>query len=849
MPRRQQPSGEKQLSINFPLAGLDESRAFQMQRKDTTPSALNVVGFDPVTDRARGGVREGLSKYMSVKAVGSYSIQDINHLITSSVVSSVAIGQFVYSKGTSNGFGIVSSAGAEIANGGVLSSYRMQCSCWDGDNNVYVAMWTAGTAKIYKVSATGVEAWVTTGISTSSSARAVVGMVVIGDYLYVAIKHSSSPVARIYKISVFDGSIYGGTYWKSTTDFSDMQFSSNSHNCLGSVGTLLGVDSENGTTWTFYIINTTDGTLSASASEASVSIASHTGVESDSTSFFYEINSDKIRKISSDGTVAWSVTITTTIGIAFDSVGARVVTTNTATPYIRTYLLTDGTVSTTSTAGSKFFDHIFCDGLGEFILWGSSDASLDIMRLNTGLAAEWGPTTFANADHNGSSVNRGVGLVGTSMLNSRRITPLVVSNGEIRKFTSSGSTAIAGGSAALSTLAHVVFSAQNGGSMFYADGTAYRYYDSISDTVKAWVATAGAMPRDSANIRARLICPWRGRIVLAGLIYDSQNWFMSAVGDPFDWDYAAVDLPPTMAVAGNNSPAGLVGDTINCIYPYSDDMLFIGGDHTIWVLQGDPMAGGQIDQVTDSMGCAWGRPICKGGPDGTIYFFGSRGGVYQMSKGSKPVRISQQIARRLENINMNTSIIRMTYDERRQWLCLLITPLDSTDTTTHYIWEARTNAWWPVEFGNTDHNPKVLHVFDGDDPDDRVILLGSWDGYLRFFDQAATRDDGTNIESYVMFPPLLTADQNELMLQELQAIMDADAEDVTFTVHVGRTAQEAVSAAATFTGTFAAARNYSEYIRRAGHTIFIKIASTDRWAMEQMRAVLEGTGKVRQRGQ
>src|SRR3990167_10928580 len=117
MPRRQQPSGEKQLSINFPLAGLDESRAFQMQRKDTTPSALNVVGFDPVTDRARGGVREGLSKYMSVKAVGSYSIQDINHLITSSVVSSVAIGQFVYSKGTSNGFGIVSSAGAEIANG------------------------------------------------------------------------------------------------------------------------------------------------------------------------------------------------------------------------------------------------------------------------------------------------------------------------------------------------------------------------------------------------------------------------------------------------------------------------------------------------------------------------------------------------------------------------------------------------------------------------------------------------------------------------------------------------------------------------------------------------------------
>ena len=99
----------------------------------------------------------------------------------------------------------------------------------------------------------------------------------------------------------------------------------------------------------------------------------------------------------------------------------------------------------------------------------------------------------------------------------------------------------------------------------------------------------------------------------------------------------------TIAVAGNNSDAGELGDIINCLIPYSDDILIFGGDAAIWLMRGDPMDGGQIDLLTDSVGMAWGRPWCRD-PYGVIYFFGSRGGVYQLDpSGRAPTRISQAI--------------------------------------------------------------------------------------------------------------------------------------------------------------------------------------------------------------
>ena len=79
-------------------------------------------------------------------------------------------------------------------------------------------------------------------------------------------------------------------------------------------------------------------------------------------------------------------------------------------------------------------------------------------------------------------------------------------------------------------------------------------------------------------------------------------------------------------------------------------------------MNGDPMAGGRIDLVTDTIGMAWGRPYCKD-PTGAIWFFGSRGGVYRMALGSQPERVRQAIEERLAEVNVATTIVRMVWDD------------------------------------------------------------------------------------------------------------------------------------------------------------------------------------------
>lgn len=56
----------REISIQFPLGGLDRTLAFQSQPPYTTPLCLNIWPTDVITGRGRGGVRPGLSSVGSV---------------------------------------------------------------------------------------------------------------------------------------------------------------------------------------------------------------------------------------------------------------------------------------------------------------------------------------------------------------------------------------------------------------------------------------------------------------------------------------------------------------------------------------------------------------------------------------------------------------------------------------------------------------------------------------------------------------------------------------------------------------------------------------------------------------
>jgi hypothetical protein len=432
----------------------------------------------------------------------------------------------------------------------------------------------------------------------------------------------------------------------------------------------------------------------------------------------------------------------------------------------------------------------------------------------------------------------------------RVVTVVAVSKGQVY-FAPAGATGwtLAGnatGSNPPLNWSGVVFSAENQQKLWYADGVNWVYFDPTLSGVFKWQATAGVLPVDADNNTPKLICTWRGRTVLSGLLKDPQNWFMSAQGDPTDFNYAPLSVTPTQAIAGNNSPSGLVGDLITTLIPYTDDVLIFGGDHTIYMLRGDPMAGGQIDLISDSIGMAWGIPWCKD-PYGNLYFFSNRCGIYTLVPGQQPQRISQPIEALVQNIDTGANSIRLIWDDRFQGLHVFVSPLVSPAATTHFFFEQRTGAWWTDVFSNPNLDPIAMCVFDGNLPNDRRVLVGSWDGFVRNFTDAAATDDGNVINSAVVLGPIVSAELDDFLLKDLQAVLGETSGSVNFAVYVGKSAEAALATSPVVSGVWNPSRNLNTPIRWSGHAVFVKITSTNQWALEQIRARFTGTGKVRRR--
>lgn len=403
----------------------------------------------------------------------------------------------------------------------------------------------------------------------------------------------------------------------------------------------------------------------------------------------------------------------------------------------------------------------------------------------------------------------------------------------------------------------VMMSTQNNQKLWFVDGTNYVFYDPFTNSVEAWVALRGTLPQDEDGNFARLICTWRGRIVVSGLLKDPQNWFMSAVSDPTDWEYSGQDpdnigvlsTTPTQAIAGNNAPQGLIGDVVTALIPYSDDILIFGGDGSIYMMRGDPMEGGQIDRVSDAIGIAWGEAWCKD-PQGMVYFMSNRTGVYSFKPGSggEPQRISQQIEQLLQVIDTGLNAVRMIWDDRFQGFHMFVTPLSEPGPTTHFFWEKRSNAWWLDRFANDLHNPLCCCTFDGNLPTDRIPLIGSWDGFVRTLDPEALDDDGTPIESSVIIGPFLTKNFDDVMLKEMQAVLGMNSGEVRYAVYTGATAELALASEPDVEGVWSEDRNLTDSVRRAGHAIYVKLTASSPWAMEAIRLKLSARGMVRMRG-
>ncbi len=360
------------------------------------------------------------------------------------------------------------------------------------------------------------------------------------------------------------------------------------------------------------------------------------------------------------------------------------------------------------------------------------------------------------------------------------------------------------------------------------------------------------------DVGCRFGALYNGRLVLAGLETDPQNWFMSASQDVNNWDY----FPPTtnaqQAVAGNNGIAGRLGDVVTALATYSDDVMIIGGANSIARMNGDPAAGGRIDTISTKVGIA--GPEAWTFDTGQKFYFFWINGLYVMDLNSfQPQLLSKgRLDNTFNNINIADKRVQLLYDPEWQGVHIFIT--DETQPSTadlHYFWDERNDAFWVDQYPAA-QGPVVVHRFNADNPENNAVMLGGHDSFIRSFSSAAVDDDGTVISSRCRFTPLNRGQAIAVQrVDDVTILTDEQSGDVEYRMFSGHSVENAEANADAGTPrvrkTLRAGRNTAIRQRVAQNAHIIELAQAGNnsvgatWAYEGGNAKLAILDRIRGR--
>ncbi len=877
--------------VPMPLRGLDVDVSYEDLRPNTTRSVLNCRPQDPTSDLRRLSRRAGSSKHIATRVAAS-PVQNISTIIVPRNLETGTLdcitpyddtSHFRQLKGT-DGTSVTGDASTAMAgaNG---------CACYDNENNAYVVSYTSTTVQISKRDTAHAVAWTKT--ITHSATVTIVGVQADDDVVYIYATGSTVGTAAVYRINTSDGNTFGASPWLSGTALL-WQPSTNS-SCYKPIALANGALTVLGKSATanllvvqIYSVATGLLTNTVSAftlSDAQASWSMRYGVIGDYGGNFYAFKSEiwgagadaydmTIKKLSPSGTVLATGDFGVASGAAAQAllldicyepttfavgmVGFKLFNTTNSFDIISadTLALSSGSQPSARTQ----WDAIAAAGDATYRLRRSGGAT-DVIKLTPATSmtvATW--TVSSSASTGGWIASTAVPPVATNdMRSARSLRALQLTNGTLSRFDSGVLETIS--ATFCSSVATIVNSTRYGAKIIYADGLGYPYYnggtnttgDLYTDVVTAAMGdTTKYMPHDSNGRKCRLICTWRGRLVLAGLLSDIGKWFMSAVLNEADWDYSPATPSAAQAISSVEATAAQIGDGITALIPCGDNILIFGCSSSIWRLTGDPADGGTSTLVSDITGIAYGNAWCKD-TQGNVYFMGSRGRVFKMDPAGQPSPISSAIdTHELSGIDFDSVQVSMAWNERKKGIDIWITPYDGT-TARKYWWDAYTpvdltirvvqkpGSWWKDSIPNA-HAPLAVCVLDGDAAADRKVIFGSYDGYIREEDNEADSDDGVKIESYCLIGPLADKNGGSITLKDLPTILGEESSDLNFAIQSAASRERAFLAKDRYTGTFTSGRNRSYAVRSSDFAHFIRVYSEKKavpWSIESMRVSMK----------
>ena len=437
-------------------------------------------------------------------------------------------------------------------------------------------------------------------------------------------------------------------------------------------------------------------------------------------------------------------------------------------------------------------------------------------------------TTFTSVTYNGSWDTLGIDT-------DRDVVRIISGTGP-----TAGSYPISSVSAASITLASAP---GDGTNLTFRVESGAKVYDPKLDTLTLWNAASVGVPAGCPAI-AR----YRDRLVLAGDQNNPNAWYMSRVGSPNDWSFAAIDPnDPLAPVASTTANAGEIGEPILALITHTDDYLLIGCRDSLWVLRGDPAFNGYIDNLSEEIGIIHHRSVCRT-PEGHTVFM-SRDGLYLIGPNavSRPEPLSREVLP-VELRQLDERLLRpiLIYDVKDRGVHIFLRDEQDASNESHWWFDWRTKSFWPVRVSRTQAVTAAFY-HESQIAERSAALFGTKAGLIVESSGEAQTDVGTAFAADVWLGPFrLARGDYDGILREMKASLGRGSVDVTWEVYVGANAEEAYNSTPFATGTFVAGYNASARPRARGDVAYIRLSSTaGRWTMENILAKRVRAGESR----
>lgn len=373
-----------------------------------------------------------------------------------------------------------------------------------------------------------------------------------------------------------------------------------------------------------------------------------------------------------------------------------------------------------------------------------------------------------------------------------------------------------------------------------------KQYDPATDTISNWTATKGTVPTG-----CNCIAVWRDRLVLGGGIVTPHGLFMSRIGDPQDWDYFPAEPDAGQPVSLTLSDAGQVGDIITAISPHADNCLVIGCLTSIWMVQGDPADGGQVNNISQQIGVIDSDSWCVS-PE-NIFIFLSQDGIYFMpvrcEAGIYPQSVSRErVPEELLSVDRTVTSVHLEYDVKDRGVHIFLSPRAAgASSGRHWFMDWETKSFWPVELGSADFEPFSIHQRKNYYSKNSSTLLGCRDGYLRHHRSDVTDDDGQAFTTEVWLGPFGDPEfVLDVQINRLRASLGRSSGVVQWSLHAGSSPEEAFESVAIANGSWILdGSNPWEYPRIRAGSLYLKLVGVPPWSWEGGVAVLSHRGRSR----